>query len=77
MPEEKQSSIMTLYEETFRKLEEGAIVKGKIVVVNEKEIVVDVGFKSEGFVPIEEFLNPQDKRVGEEIDVLIESMEDE
>ena len=77
MAEEKQAAITTIYDETFRKLQEGDIVKGKVVAVNQKEVVIDIGFKSEGFVPIEEFHNPQDISVGKEIEVLIESMEDD
>ncbi len=77
MAETKQTAIPTIYDETFRKLQEGDIVKGKIVAVNEKEVVIDIGFKSEGFVPTAEFHNPQDIKVGNEIDVLIESMEDD
>lgn len=77
MKAEKQAAVTTIYDQTFRKLAEGDIVKGKIVAVNAKEVVIDIGFKSEGFVPAEEFHNPQDIQVGNEIDVLIESMEDE
>lgn len=77
MNPEKQSLMSSLYDETFRDIKEGEIVKGKIVAFNDKEAVVDIGFKSEGFVAVEEFRNEENLAVNQEIDVLIESIEDE
>lgn len=75
--QEKQSLMDALYNETFHDIKEGEIVRGKVVAVNAKEAVVDIGFKSEGFVAIEEFRDLQNLENGAEIDVLIESIEDE
>lgn len=77
MSEDKQSIMGDLYNETFKDIKEGEIVKGTIVAFNDKEAVVDIGFKSEGFVSIEEFRNEENLDVNKEIDVLIESIEDE
>jgi len=78
MSEQTQTTLMDeLYKRSFRKINEGDIVKGTIVAINEKEAVVDIGFKSEGFVSIEEFRNVEDVGIATEIDVLIESIEDE
>lgn len=65
-----------LYEESFVGIEEGAIIKGKIVKVTEGEVYVDIGYKSEGVVPISEFSDPTEIKAGDEIDVLLESTED-
>ncbi len=66
-----------LYNSTLKDIKEGEIVKGTIVTVTNKEVVVDIGFKSEGFVSIEEFRDREEIAVGQQIDVLIESIEDE
>jgi small subunit ribosomal protein S1 len=67
-----------LYEQTFQNAKEGAVVKGTVLKVTKDFVVVDVGFKSEGIISIEEFrakgeLNIQ---VGDKVDVLIEQVED-
>ena len=54
----------------------GEIVKGKIIEVRPKEVLVDIGYKSEGAVPLAEFMEPENVKVGDEIDVLIERTED-
>ena len=71
MPETKQSVMDQMYNNTFKELAEGNIVKGFVVAVGEKEVVIDIGFKSEGFVPIEEFRFPEGMKIGQEIEVLI------
>ena len=71
MNAEKQSLMAELYNDTFRDIKEGEIVKGTVAAVNEKEVVVDIGFKSEGFVGIEEFRNVENLEVGSEIEILI------
>lgn len=54
----------------------GEIVKGIILEVRNKEVLVDIGYKSEGVVSRGEFLDPESLKVGTEIDVLIEKLED-
>jgi small subunit ribosomal protein S1 len=53
----------------------GEIVKGKIIEVRPKEVLVDIGYKSEGVIPANEFQDPVAMKVGDEIDVLIEKLE--
>ncbi len=77
MDQERYAMMEAMYNETFKDIKEGEIVRGKVVSVNDKEAVVDIGFKSEAFVPMEEFINIQDFDVGSEVEVLIESIEDE
>ncbi len=71
------SELMGLYEESLRNVEEGEILKGKILRVDEKEVMVDIGFKSEGVIPIEEFGDVDQIQVGQEVDVFLEKMEDQ
>ena len=54
---------------------QGEIVKGIIIEVRSKEVLVDIGYKSEGVVPVNEFLEPDAIKLGAEIDVLIEKLE--
>jgi small subunit ribosomal protein S1 len=54
---------------------QGEIVKGTIIEVRPKEVLVDIGYKSEGVVPLNEFLEPGAAKPGAEIDVLIEKLE--
>jgi len=54
---------------------QGEIVTGTVIEVRAKEALVDIGYKSEGVVPLNEFLEPESVKVGSEIDVLIEKLE--
>jgi small subunit ribosomal protein S1 len=54
---------------------QGEIVKGTVIEVRAKEVLVDIGYKSEGIIPLNEFLEPATIVVGQEIDVLIEKLE--
>lgn len=69
-----QSSID--YDRTFKRIGEGNVVKGFIISINEKEVVVDIGYKSEGVIPAHEFDSIQSLKVGDEIEVLLEETED-
>jgi len=56
-------------------VKQGEIVKGTVIEVRAKEVLVDIGYKSEGIVPLNEFLEPTTIQIGSEIDVLIEKLE--
>jgi small subunit ribosomal protein S1 len=70
----------TLFEESLRTVRPGGVVKGRVVGITPSHVMVDVGYKSEGQIPLHEFLdrsgNPQVK-VGDEIDVFFDSSESE
>ncbi len=73
-----QRSVMEeLYASTLKDIKEGEVIKGVVAAINPKEVIVDIGFKSEGFVPIEEFRNPSELALGQELEVLIENIEDD
>ncbi|MFH1593434.1 MAG: 30S ribosomal protein S1 [Candidatus Omnitrophota bacterium] len=76
---EKSKDIIeaSVYEDTIKRFEEGSIVKGKIVDVTAKEVLVDIGYKSEGIIPRYEFRQKEALNIGDEIDVLLESKEDD
>ncbi len=65
------------YKKSLTRLSEGDIVKGKIVNITDREVVVNIGYKSEGVIPINQFRYMEDgPKVGQEIDVYIEKLED-
>ena len=69
--------ISKAYNETLKHMEEGQVVKGRIVAINPKDVLIDIGYKSEGAVSIEEFSNPAALKIGDEVEVLIEEKEDD
>src|SRR5207247_10161732 len=56
---------------------EGSIVKGRILEIRPREVLVDVGYKSEGVIPLSEFEEPDSLEVVDEVDVLLERLESE
>ncbi len=73
-PEDKDEALMELYERSMTSVTEGEIVTGRVASIGEKEIVIDIGFKSDGIVSKNEF--DQELTLGEEIDVFLERLED-
>ena len=75
--EQEFEQLARMYDESFSGIKEGEIVKGKVVNVSSGEVLVDIGFKSEGAIPIREFGDdPAAIAVGQEIDVFLENVED-
>jgi len=74
---DEYEELLGLYEESIKDIREGQIVKGHILRVDDNVVVLDVGFKSEGAVPIDEFKPTDDMEVGAEVDVFLEDLEDE
>ena len=73
IPEE----LLEMYEESFKEMREGDIVKGHVVKVTEGEVLVDVGFKSEGVISLSEFGDSPTVCVGDDVDVYLEKMENQ
>jgi small subunit ribosomal protein S1 len=65
------------YEESVREFEEETILKGKVLNVVNDEVIVDIGYKSEGVIPLAEFGENADVDIGDEIEVLLDEIEDE
>jgi small subunit ribosomal protein S1 len=75
--DEELQSLASLYDNSFRDIKEGEIISGKIVGVSDDHVVIDVGFKSDGSIPRNEFNATEEIKVGAEVDIVIESVEDE
>lgn len=76
----QREDFQTLYEESLKTLEEGQILRGTVVDITPDHVMVDVGYKSEGQIPMQEFLKRDKKvdvKVGDRIDVLLERKESE
>ena len=73
---DEYEELLGMYEESIQDIQEGQIVTGHILRVDENVVVLDVGFKSEGAVPLDEFKPTDSLEVGAEVDVFLENLED-
>jgi small subunit ribosomal protein S1 len=79
MDPQEYARLLDLYDNSFRHIAEGEVVKGTVLKVTETEVVVDVGFKSEGIIAVDEFLDENRQitvQPGDVVDVLLERTED-
>jgi len=77
-PEEFER-LLDMYDVSFKNFAEGEVVKGIVLQVSDSEVIVDVGYKSEGIIPVDEFRDETGKisiKVGDTVDVLLEKTED-
>ena len=80
MMEEDEENFMALYEESFKRFEEGEVVTGKIIQIDKDYVLVDIGYKSEGLIPIREFTEPDGTvaaEIGDEVEVMVERLDSE
>lgn len=75
--QEEFFALAKLYTESFKDVKEGELVKGRIVRIVGDNVILDVGFKSEGSVPKNEFYESEEITVGSEVEVVLESVEDQ
>ena len=64
------------YTQTFNPVEEKQVVKGHVVAINDKDVVINIGFKSDGMVSRQEFRDMPDLKVGDEVEVFVDIAED-
>jgi len=67
----------TLLSQSMQNFKEGTIVKGRIIERRPREVMVDIGYKSEGAIDLNEFSSADDLAIGQEIEVLLERLENE
>ncbi len=70
------ASLMNMYEGTLNAITEKEIVTGTIVGIDEKYVIIDIGFKSEGIIPLNEFRHPDRIKIGDEVEVFLDKVED-
>ncbi|PYK70530.1 MAG: 30S ribosomal protein S1 [Verrucomicrobia bacterium] len=71
------AQMQELLAKSFRDFREGSIVKGRVLEIRAREVLVDIGYKSEGIIPSAEFDNIDTLEVGDEVDVLLERLEND
>ena len=64
------------YDETLNKVSEQQVVEGKIISIDKKEIIINIGYKSDGIIPASEFRYNPDLKIGDTVEVYIENQED-
>ncbi|MHA7130056.1 30S ribosomal protein S1 [Algoriphagus namhaensis] len=64
-----------LYEGTLNEITEKEVIKGTVVGVNDKDVIINIGFKSDGLVPVSEFRDLESIKPGDEVEVFIEEQE--
>jgi small subunit ribosomal protein S1 len=74
---DEYEAMLEMYEGTLTHIDEGEIVKARVLRVTDKAVILDVGFKSEGSVSRDEFKDPDSLQEGEEVEVYLENLEDE
>lgn len=72
----EKAQLEELYGDTLTQITEKEVVKGVVVGIVERDVIVNIGFKSDGLVPLSEFRDMPDLKIGDEIDVYIENQED-
>ncbi|MDD2288229.1 MAG: 30S ribosomal protein S1, partial [Bacteroidales bacterium] len=74
--EQEKEQLSNAYESTFSQLVEQQVIEGIIVAKNNRELVVNIGFKSDGVIPVSEIRYNPEFKVGDKIEVYVESQED-
>jgi len=77
LSDDEMLALLNGYEETLNEIRQGQILLGTVVEVRESEVLLNIGFKSEGVIPIEEFKQTEGLSEGDEFDVFLESLEDQ
>ncbi len=73
---DEYSKLLTEYEATISDVKEGEIVTGRVTAIQDGDVVVDIGYKSDGLVPINEFRDMPDLKPGDEVELFVEKVED-
>ncbi|MDN4165154.1 30S ribosomal protein S1 [Cytophagales bacterium LB-30] len=71
----EREEMAKMYDNTLTQITEKEVVKGTIVGINSRDVIVNIGFKSDGLVPVTEFRDTPDIKIGDEVEVFIEEQE--
>ena len=74
--EQDKSALEKAYDETLGRVNENEVVDGTVISINKREVVVNIGYKSDGIIPVNEFRYNPDLKVGDTVEVYIENQED-
>jgi len=73
---EKRSELTKLYEESITTVEEHEVIEGEIINITDRDAIVDIDYKSEGVISLNEFRYNPDLKVGDKVEVLVDKQED-
>lgn len=71
-----EGELTKAYDETLNKIQEHQVVEGTVISIDKKEVVVNIGYKSDGIIPASEFRYNPDLKVGDKVEVYVDSQED-
>ena len=74
--EASKNALTKAYDETLNKIQEHQVVEGTVISVDKKEVVVNIGYKSDGIIPASEFRYNPDLKPGDKVEVYVENQED-
>jgi small subunit ribosomal protein S1 len=74
--EEEREKYTTMYDKTFSAIAVNEVVEGNVIGLNKREVVINIGYKSEGVVSLNEFRYNPDLKIGDKVEVYVESQED-
>ncbi len=74
--EKSREELTTAYEESLNSVKDKEVIEGTIIALNKREAVVNIGYKSDGIIPMSEFRYNPDIKVGDKVEVFIENQED-
>jgi small subunit ribosomal protein S1 len=74
--DKQKAEMASMYEDTLTQVNENEVVTGTVVGVNERDVILNIGFKSDGLVSASEFRDIPDLKVGDEVEVYVEEQED-
>ncbi len=74
--EQEKAQMASMYEDTLTQVNENEVVTGTVVGINDRDVILNIGFKSDGLVSASEFRDMPDLKVGDEVEVYVEEQED-
>jgi len=75
--EDEYRSMLEKYDETMKSIEQGNIVTGTVLMITDTSVIIDIGFKSEGSINLQEFGDTSDINIGDKIEVFLEDVENQ
>lgn len=72
----QREEMASLYDDALSTIEEQEVVKGKVVGITDRDVILNIGYKSDGLVPLNEFRDTPDLKIGDEVEVYVEEQED-
>ena len=74
--DQSKEELEKAYDKTLGSVNENDVVEGTVIAINKREVVVNIGYKSDGIIPVSEFRYNPELKVGDQVEVYIESQED-